>query len=131
MECLNTFLSICGGVSIVGGAVAIVWKAINPAVKLGKRVEELEKKSDNDYESIEAIKNAQSLLCQGMIAMIDAQLTGNNVENLKTTKDNMIKYRNIVGSKPSFYKLDDFEAVDVDNPIDFEFAEFLYLKYRV
>jgi len=52
----------------------------------------LEKKSDNDYESIEAIKNAQSLLCQGMIAMIDAQLTGNNVENLKTTKDNMIKY---------------------------------------
>lgn len=56
MEFLNTFLSICGGVSIVGGAVAIVWKAINPAVKLGKRVEELEKKSDNDYESIEAIK---------------------------------------------------------------------------
>ena len=42
----------------------------------------------------------------------------------------MIKYRNIVGKTPSFYKLDDFEAVDVDNPIDFEFAEFLYRKYR-
>ena len=92
MEFLNTFLSICGGVSIVGGAVAIVWKAINPAFKLGKRVEELEKKAYNYYESIEAIKNAQSLLCQGMIAMIDAQLTGNNVENLKKTKDSMIKY---------------------------------------
>ena len=47
------------------------------------------------------------------------------------SKDNMIKYRNIVGSKPSFYKLDDYEAVDVDRPIDFEFAEFLYLKYRL
>jgi len=46
------------------------------------------------------------------------------------SKENMIKYRNIVGPKPSFYKLDDFEAVDIDNPIDFEFAEFLYLKYR-
>lgn len=46
------------------------------------------------------------------------------------SKDNMIKYRNIVGEKPLFYKLDDFEAVDVDNPIDFEFAEFLYKKYR-
>ena len=46
------------------------------------------------------------------------------------SKDNMMKHRNIVGSKPSFYKLDDFEALDVDNPIDFEFAEFLYLKYR-
>ena len=42
------------------------------------------------------------------------------------SKDNMIKYRNIVGSNPSFYKLNDYEAVDVDRPIDFEFAEFLY-----
>ncbi len=46
------------------------------------------------------------------------------------SKENMIKYRNIVGKKPLFYKVDDFEAVDVDNPIDFEFAEFLYNKYR-
>ena len=46
------------------------------------------------------------------------------------SKENMIKYRNIVGKKPLFYKLDDFEAVDIDNPIDFEFAEFLYKKYR-
>tara|TARA_R100001509_G_scaffold147631_1_gene105050 strand:+ start:501 stop:1166 length:666 start_codon:yes stop_codon:yes gene_type:complete len=46
------------------------------------------------------------------------------------SKDDMIKYRNVVGKKPLFYKLDDFEAVDIDNPIDFEFAEFLYKKYR-
>ena len=46
------------------------------------------------------------------------------------SRQDMIKYRNVVGSKPSFYKLDDFEAVHVDNPIDFEFAEFLYLKYK-
>ena len=89
---INTILTICGGVSIVGGAVAIIWKMVNPAVKLGKRVEVLEEKSDKDYASIEDIKSAQSLLCQGMIAMIDTQLTGNNVENLKKTKDSMIKY---------------------------------------
>ena len=47
------------------------------------------------------------------------------------SKENMLKNRNVVGSRPSFYKLDDFEAVDVDNPIDFEFAEFLYNKYRI
>ena len=46
------------------------------------------------------------------------------------SKKDMIKYRNVVGKKPLFYKVDDFEAVDVDNPIDFEFAEFLYKKYR-
>lgn len=91
-EFINTFLAICGGVSIVGGAFAVIWKAINPAVKLGKRVEILEEKSQNDYEAIEDIKEAQSILCQGMIALIDSQLTGNNEENLKKTKDSMIKY---------------------------------------
>ena len=46
------------------------------------------------------------------------------------SKDNMIKYRNIVGKKPLFYKVDEIEAVDVDTPLDFEFAEFLYKKYK-
>lgn len=91
-EFINTFLAICGGISIVGGAVAIIWKMVNPAVKLGKRVEALEDKAEKDYAAIEDIKSAQSLLCQGMIAMIDSQLSGNNVENLKKTKDNLIKY---------------------------------------
>ena len=45
------------------------------------------------------------------------------------SKKDMIKYRNVVGKKPLFYKVDDLEAVDVDNPIDFEFAEFIYNKY--
>lgn len=91
-EFINTVLSICGGISIIGGAIAIIWKMVNPAVKLGKRVEVLEEKAEKDYTSIEDIKSAQSLLCQGMIAMIDSQLSGNNVENLKKTKDSLIKY---------------------------------------
>lgn len=92
IEFVNTLLSICGGVSIIGGAIAVIWKMVNPAVKLGKRVEVLEKKADSDYAAIEDIKEAQSILCQGMIALIDSRLTGNNEENLKKTKDSMIKY---------------------------------------
>ena len=92
MEFINSVLSICGGISIIGGSIAIIWKMVNPAVKLGKRVETLESKADSDYTAIEDIKSAQSLLCQGMIAMIDSQLSGNNVENLKKTKDSLIKY---------------------------------------
>ena len=89
---INTFLAICGGISIVGGAIAVLWKAIKPTVDLGKRVEVLEEKSSNDFKSINDIKEAQSILCQGMIALIDSRLTGNNEENLKKTKDDMIKY---------------------------------------
>lgn len=91
-EFINTFLAICGGISIFGGAIAVVWKVIKPAVNLEKRVEVLESKSDKDYVSINEIKEAQSILCQGMIALIDSRLTGNNEENLKKTKDSMIRY---------------------------------------
>lgn len=91
-EFINAFLAICGGVSIVGGAVAVIWKAVNPAVKLGKRVEVLEEKSKKENADINDIKEAQSILCQGMIALIDSRLTGNNEENLKKTKDSMIRY---------------------------------------
>ena len=92
IDFINTFLSICGGVSVVGGAAVMIWKAVNPAVKLGKRVEILEGKADKDYAAINEIKEAQSILCQGMIALIDSRLTGNNEENLKKTKDSMIRY---------------------------------------
>ena len=91
-EFINAFLAICGGVSIVGGAVAVIWKAVNPAVNLGKRVEVLEEKSKKENADINDIKEAQSILCQGMIALIDSRLTGNNEENLKKTKDSMIRY---------------------------------------
>ena len=92
IEFINTFLAICGGVTVVGGTIAVICKAVNPAVNLGKRVEVLEEKSAKDYEAINDIKDAQSILCQGMIALIDSRLTGNNEENLKKTKDSMIRY---------------------------------------
>ncbi len=38
---------------------------------------------------------------------------------------NMIKYKNVVGINPFFINLDEKEAVDIDNVIDFKFAEFL------
>ena len=43
----------------------------------------------------------------------------------------MISKRDIVGYKPNLYKIDTVEATDIDNNIDFEFAEFIYKKYRL
>lgn len=47
------------------------------------------------------------------------------------TKESMIENKNVVGCKPYIYAIDEIEATDIDNPIDFEFAEYLYNKlYR-
>ena len=42
IEAIQTILSICGGISIIGGAAAVIFKWITPAFRLNKRVETLE-----------------------------------------------------------------------------------------
>lgn len=44
------------------------------------------------------------------------------------SKEKMIECRNVVGFRPNIYVIDEVEATDIDNPIDFEFAEFVYKK---
>ena len=43
-------------------------------------------------------------------------------------KEEMISNKNVVGSKPNIYVIDEVEATDIDNEIDFEFAEYMYKK---
>jgi len=43
-------------------------------------------------------------------------------------REKMIKCMNVVGEKPFIWGIDEVEATDIDNPIDFEFSEFLYKK---
>ncbi|MFR9165785.1 MAG: cytidylyltransferase domain-containing protein [Dysgonomonas sp.] len=44
------------------------------------------------------------------------------------SKEDMIKYKNVVGRTPYMYELTEAEAVDIDTEFDFEIAEFLYKK---
>ena len=44
------------------------------------------------------------------------------------SRERMIECKNVVGYKPNIYLIDEVEATDIDNPIDFEFAEFVYKK---
>ena len=44
------------------------------------------------------------------------------------SKEKMISCKNVVGDKPWIYAIDEIEATDIDNPIDFEFSEFVFNK---
>ena len=45
-------------------------------------------------------------------------------------KKSMLKDKNLICGKSYFYELNSTEAIDIDTPTDFEFAEFLYKKNR-
>jgi CMP-N,N'-diacetyllegionaminic acid synthase len=42
------------------------------------------------------------------------------------SKKDMVKYKNIIGQSPFFYKLDEVESIDIDSPLDFFIAEKTY-----
>jgi len=46
------------------------------------------------------------------------------------SKENMIKYKNVVGLNPCIYGIDYYEATDIDNQIDFDFAEYMYCREK-
>lgn len=44
------------------------------------------------------------------------------------SRENMINYKNVIGHNPYLYNVNYQEATDIDDEIDFEFAEFLFKK---
>ena len=44
------------------------------------------------------------------------------------TRENQIKKSSLVGINPILYEISEIESIDIDYPIDFEIAEFLYNK---
>ena len=91
-EFIQFFLSICGGVSIIGGAAAVLVKWIAPAFRLNKRVEVLEDHDKRDFETLKRIAERDSLILEVLSTMLDSQISGNNVEELKKTKQKLTNY---------------------------------------
>ena len=45
-------------------------------------------------------------------------------------KQDMINCKNVVGNKPYIFAIDEVEATDIDNQIDFDFAEFIFNRRK-
>lgn len=92
VEIINKILAICGGISIIGGAVAVIWKWIKPAVNLKERVEVLEQHDKRDYEALKEIAERDALIIEALVTMLDSQINGNNVAELKKTREKLIAH---------------------------------------
>ncbi len=57
-------------------------------------------------------------------------ITINHAVNI-IDKNLAIKNKDIFGTKPFLLPIDKVEAIDIDDMLDFEFAEFMYKKYRL
>lgn len=74
------------------GQQLLFFKWITPAFRLNKRVETLEEHDKRDYESLQRIAERDSLILEVLSTMLDSQISGNNVEELKKTKQKLTEY---------------------------------------
>lgn len=70
----------------------MIFKWIRPAFQLNKRVELLEDHDRRDYETLKRISDRDALILETLSTMLDSQITGNNTEELKKTKQKLTSY---------------------------------------
>lgn len=97
----KAFMTICVGISTVGAAGTIIYKTYTEARKpqeaVNRRLDNIEKRLDgidqkltNDYTQINQNRDDMNLLMRSMFDLIENKITGNNVEGLKKTRDDLI-----------------------------------------
>lgn len=79
---IKSLLWVLGAVTITGGAAGYIVKALKPLFNLKKKVDKLEERC----ASIEAIKEDNKILCEGILCLLDHAATGNSVEDIKKVR---------------------------------------------
>lgn len=93
--------------------------------------------SHDSYDSLNSVSQEKKFLWQdGRALNYDAGRTPKSQDlpdivslNFAITiihRDTMIRRANVVGERPGFITLDKVESIDIDDPLDFKFAEFVY-----
>lgn len=91
-EFVSIFLEICGSITLIGGTAKVIYSAVKPGISLKKRVEVLEDHDKRDYEALKSIADRDALILETLITMLDSQITGNNTDQLKKTREKLIAH---------------------------------------
>lgn len=87
---IDTILAIAGGISIVGGAWAVICRWISPAFKITRRVEILERKADNDFRMLVGLSEMNSAQNRAVVRLINHMINGNGVKEMQETQKELL-----------------------------------------
>ena len=82
--------------AVYGAAIWGVYKIIKevkkPSEDLRKEVEKHSKLLDTDDRRLKEIEDSNKMILQTLLAMINHNITGNGIENMKKIRDDLQKY---------------------------------------
>lgn len=102
-QVFNTILVIAGGVSVIAAAVSWIIKAIKAAKKptdkqnerltnLEARVARHDELLAKDLERLNEIEESCRVMLQSILAMMDHEISGNDIARLKETRKTLENY---------------------------------------
>lgn len=102
METFNQFIVVCSYIITIGGAAAVIGNTYSKAKKpkddlecrltaIETEIKDIKEKLQSDYDSINQSQEDMSLIMRSVFALIENKITGNNVEGLKKTRDDLIQ----------------------------------------
>lgn len=85
-ELIDKIVVICGAVMAIWGVWKIIKEIKKPSDDIRKKVEEHEAKLKRDDSRLKDIEDYQKVICSCLLTMVDHEITGNGIEQLKSTK---------------------------------------------
>lgn len=89
---MEDVLRVAQYISVIGGAIVVVWKAVSFMNKIELEIKEINSKLDNDNKRIEDLQTSTKHICTMMVRIADHMITGNHVEKMKETRDEILSY---------------------------------------
>ena len=89
---LNDLLFLCGAIATVWGVYKIIKEIKKPNDELKATVRKHEEYLEKDKAEIEEIKEGNRVICKSIMTMINHELSGNDVSNMKKMRDELQNY---------------------------------------
>nr|DAW40493.1 MAG TPA: hypothetical protein [Bacteriophage sp.] len=96
---MEALLETAKNISLIAGAVAVVWKVFTFTSNIGKKIDinsdeirDIKEKLNRDYNKIDKLNQANKHICLFLIDISDHMINGNHIDKLKETRKNVITF---------------------------------------
>lgn len=81
-----------GAILLIGSVGTVITKWIKPLMDMKKRLKSLEYYKTEHNKVSEDLQECTHLLCKVMFILLDHEITGNSIEGLKKTREELREY---------------------------------------
>lgn len=89
---LSVVLAVCGGISVVGGAIGMVVKLFKPYTNMKQQLEDHDDQIKQNHELCLQNEESNKLQLKCLLRLVDHEITGNSIDKLKAVKTEIQDY---------------------------------------